>query len=78
MVLEAYFGLFCVAAFAATPAIIRGFITLQVKAGNGELLLIKWLQTRERTAVYCVWRFFAAGLDIASLMAKEHIMNQLE
>jgi hypothetical protein len=75
MVLMVYFALFCLAAFALVPVVLRAFIAMQIKIGNGEFFLVKWLQTHEQGVVYGVWGFFAAGLGIAYFLAKDLIMN---
>lgn len=49
-----YVGLFLLAAFAAVPLIIHAFVAGQIKIGNGEPGIIRWLQAHEHTVVYCV------------------------
>jgi len=60
-----YFILFCAIAFAFVPLAIKLFIFLQIKIGNGELLIIKWLQAHEQIIAYCGWGVFVLGLIIA-------------
>jgi dolichyl-phosphate-mannose--protein O-mannosyl transferase len=75
MVLMVYFALFCLAAFALVPVVLRAFIAMQIKIGNGEFFLVKWLQTYEQGVVYGVWGFFAAGLGIAYFLVKDLVMK---
>jgi len=60
-----YFALFCSMGFALVPIVIRYFITMQIKIGNGELFLIQWLQAHEHGVIYGLWSFFVIGLCIA-------------
>lgn len=77
IVLTVYFALFCLAAFALVPIVLRAFIALQIKIGNGEIFLVKWLQAHEQGVVYGVWGFFAAGLGIAYFLAKDLVMKNM-
>ncbi len=60
-----YFALFCSIGFALVPIVIRYFIDMQIKIGNGEMFLIQWLQTHEHGVIYGLWGFFVIGLCIA-------------
>jgi len=60
-----YFALFCVMCFSLLPLFIRYFISAQIKIGNGEYFLIKWIQAHEQTVVYGFWSLFIVGLVIA-------------
>jgi len=60
-----YFILFCIMGFALVPIVIRYFIAMQIKIGNGELFLIKWLQAHEQGVIYGFWSLFVIGLCIA-------------
>jgi hypothetical protein len=57
---------------------VRAFITMQIRAGNGELAVIKWLQAHEWTAVGSFWGLFATGLIIAFALARDQIFSQLK
>ena len=60
-----YFVLFCVLGFSMVPLAIRFFIAMQIKIGNGELFLVKWLQAHEQGFVFGVWIMFVIGLCIS-------------
>jgi len=60
-----YFILFCVMGFALVPIALRYFISKQIKIGNGEYFLIKWIQAHEEPVVYGFWSLFIVGLCIA-------------
>jgi hypothetical protein len=59
------FTIFCVLGFSIIPLAIRFFVTMQLKIGNGELLLVKWLQAHETGTVIGVWIFIIIGLCMA-------------
>ncbi|MDD4358035.1 MAG: hypothetical protein PHN98_12400 [Smithellaceae bacterium] len=56
------FTLFLVIGFAIVPIMIRLFIRGQIKIGNGDRAVIKFLQAHEQKVVYCIWGFYAFGL----------------
>jgi len=60
-----YFALFCVLGFSIVPLALRFFISAQIKIGNGEFFLIKWLQAHEPGCVLGVWIMFIIGLCIS-------------
>ena len=60
-----YFVLFCVMGFTIVPVALKYFITMQIKIGNGEFFLIKWIQIHERAVIYGFWSLFVIGLCIA-------------
>ena len=60
-----YFALFCVLGFFIVPLALRFFISAQIKIGNGELFLVKWLQAHEVGTVIGVWIFLLIGLCMA-------------
>lgn len=60
-----YFALFCVLVFSLVPLLLKYFISAQIKIGNGELVLIKWLQAHEQGVVFGFWIFCVIGLCIA-------------
>lgn len=60
-----FFSLFCIMGFAAVPLLIRVFIILQIKVGNGEFFLVKFMQAHEPAVVYGVWAMCVIGLCIS-------------
>ena len=60
-----YFALFCVLGFSIVPLAIRFFIAMQIKIGNEELFLVKWLRAHEQGFVFGVWIMFIIGLCIS-------------
>jgi hypothetical protein len=59
------FVLFCMLCFSFVPLVVRAFIVLQLKIGNGEFFLVRWIQTHEQAVVYGFWGLMAVGLSIA-------------
>ena len=64
-----YFTLFCLLCFTIVPLAVRVFIAGQIKIGNGQLAIIKWLQSHEHGVVFAFWGFFIAGLVIIYAVA---------
>lgn len=60
-----YFVLFCIMGFSIVPFVIRLFVSSQIKIGNGELFLVRFLQGNEQSVVFGVWIMFIIGLCIA-------------
>lgn len=73
----AYLALFCVMAFAIVPLVVRLFIVMQVKIGNGEFVLIKWFEAHEQEAVYGFWSMMVVGICIMYVLAKDDILKSL-
>jgi hypothetical protein len=71
----AYFVLFCVMAFAFVPVVVRLFISLQIKIGNGEFFLIKFFQAHEQAIVYGFWIFMVIGFGIIFALARDDILK---
>jgi len=69
-VLIFYFGLFCVMAFSVVPVVIRFFVKMQVKIGNAEFVVIRWLQAHEQSVVYSFWVLIIVGLVIIFSLVK--------
>jgi len=69
-VLAFYFGLFCVMAFSLVPVALRFFLNMQVKIGNAEFVLIRWLQAHEQSVVYGFWGIIIIGLIIIFSLVK--------
>jgi hypothetical protein len=60
-----YLLLFLVIGFALVPVALNYFITMQIKIGNEDFVLIKWLATNAPQVVYGLWALFIVGLCIA-------------
>ena len=56
------FVLFLVLGFSIFPLAIRVFVFLQIKIGNAELFLVRFLQAHERAVVYGIWGLFVIAL----------------
>jgi len=76
--LTIYFALFCATAFSLVPLAIRFFIIMQIKIGNGEFFLIKWIQAHEQAVIYGFWIFFVIGLCIAMPAAIKDVFLKLK
>ncbi len=61
-----FVALFLLLGFAVVPLMIRVFLVLQTRIGNGALAPIRVLQAHERGVTYGVWAIFASGLAIAT------------
>ena len=72
-----YFALFCLICFTAVPLAVRVFILGQIKVGNGQLAVIKWLHAHEHAVVFAFWGIFIAGLSIIYALAKDQILKDL-
>jgi hypothetical protein len=73
----AYFVLFCIMAFAIVPLVVRLFIIMQLKIGNGGFIFIKWLQAHEQAVVYGCWGMMVMGICIIYFLAKDDILKSL-
>jgi hypothetical protein len=51
--------------FTVIPLFLKLFIFMQVKAGHGHWLIIKWLQANETNVIYGLWVFLVVGFLIA-------------
>ena len=60
-----YFVLFLGIGFSIVPLMVKLFIFMQVKIGNGEFFLVKFIREHEQGFVYSVWGIFIVGLMIA-------------
>jgi hypothetical protein len=78
IVLLFYFALFCILAFSLVPVLLKTFILMQIRIGNGELGLIRWVRGHEQAVVYGVWVLFGAGLLIAFTLARDEILKHLQ
>lgn len=59
------FMMFLIAGFSAFPVAVRFFISMQIKIGNGELPLVKFLQAHEQACIIFVWCCLILGLCFA-------------
>ena len=69
------FILFLVMGFTIVPVMIRLFIRGQIKIGNGDATVIKFLQAHEKKVVYCIWGFYALGLIYLLPVIKEDLFK---
>jgi len=60
-----YFTLFCILVLSLIPLVLSYFISAQMKIGNGDVFLIKWLQVHEKGIVFGFWALCVMGLCIA-------------
>jgi len=65
-----YLVLFFIMGFSLVPLVLRLFITLQIKIGNGEFFPIKWLQANELAVVIGVWGLYVIGIGIILTLVK--------
>ena len=74
----AYFALFCVLIFTFVPLVVRFFISMQIKIGNGEFILVKYFQEHEKTIVYGFWIMIIIGFGIIFSVGKGDILNDFK
>lgn len=60
-----YLILFCILGFATVPLLIKYFIDLQIRLGNGDVFPVKWMQDHELSVVYGFWVMIVVGLSMA-------------
>lgn len=65
-----YLALFFIMGFSLVPLVLRLFITMQIKIGNGEFFPIKWLQANEQIVVFGVWGIYLIGIIIILALVK--------
>jgi hypothetical protein len=78
VVILAQFALFCVMIFAFVPLVVRFFIFMQVKIGNGELFLVKLFQAHEQAIIYCFWIMMVIGFGIIFSLGKDDILKDFQ
>jgi hypothetical protein len=61
----AYLALLGVIGFSLVPVLLNWFVAMQIRIGNGELALIKWLSAHQWQVIYAFWGLYAVGLAIA-------------
>jgi len=65
-----YIFLFCLMAVSLVPVALRFFLNMQIKIGNDNLAIIKWLQTHEQTVVFGFWGLILVGFIIMMILVK--------
>lgn len=76
-VIVLFLGLFCLVCLTLIPLVIRLFIRGQIKIGNGELTVIKWLREHENAVVVAFWGLFILGVILIYVLAREEIFREL-
>jgi hypothetical protein len=69
------FSLFCLIGFSFIPLVIRLFISLQIRIGNGEFFLIKFFQKHEKALVYAAWIMMLFGFTLIFALGGEETLN---
>jgi hypothetical protein len=69
---------FCVMIFALVPLVVRFFVFMQIKIGNGELLLVKLFQAHEQAIVYGGWIMMVIGFGIIFILGKDDILKDFQ
>ncbi len=59
------FSLFFIQAFCLVPLVIRKFIAAQIKIGNGEHPMVKFLGKNETAVIWVVWLVWGLGIAMA-------------
>ncbi len=75
-VIAFFMGLFCLVCLTLVPLVVRLFIRGQIKIGNGELAVIKWLREHENVAVLAFWGLFVLGVLLIYTLAREEIFKE--
>lgn len=65
LLLILWFGVFLLIGFGAVPMMIKLFVHLQMKIGNGEHAVIRWLDAHRWPMTFAFWGVFALGLLVA-------------
>lgn len=76
LLLVLWFAVFLLIAFSAVPLMIKLFVHLQIRIGNGEHRVIRWLAGHRWPMTFAFWGVFALGLLIAlPTMLREGFFN---
>lgn len=76
LLLILWFAIFLLIAFSAVPLMIKLFVYLHTRIGNGEHPVIRWVDTHRWPMVWGFWGVFALGLLIAlPTMLREGFFN---
>jgi hypothetical protein len=60
-----FFTSFLIQAFCLLPLVLKLFIFMQIKIGNGGHVLVRALIEHEKAVVYCYWTIWLLGLAVA-------------
>ena len=60
-----YLTLLVVLGVVLVPLLLKAFLALQIRIGNGETFPVKWLLAHERGVVYGFWGLIVSGLLLA-------------
>ena len=72
-------GLFLVFGAALVPIALKGYLVMQLKAGNGDLSMVKLLKQHSMEAVYAVWVVFILGFSISlPVMIKQGFFSNMQ
>ena len=75
-VIALFIGLFCLVCLTLIPLVIQVFIRGQIRIGNGELRVIKWLREHENAVVLAFWGLFVLGAILIYVLAREEILKE--
>jgi hypothetical protein len=64
--------LFCIFGFSYIGLMLHVFIVLQVRIGNGEVPMIRFLSGHETGLTFAFWGFLGVGTLIAAVRARGH------
>jgi len=76
-VLVLFMGLFCLVCLTLIPLVVRVFIRGQIRIGNGELTVIKWLREHENAVVLAFWGLYVVGAILIYILAKDEILREI-
>jgi hypothetical protein len=72
-------GLFLLFGAALVPIALKGYLVMQLKAGNGELSMVKLLRQHSMESVYAVWVVFILGFSISlPVMIKQGFFSNMQ
>ena len=72
-------GLLLVFGATMVPAVLKGYLVMQLKAGNGDLSLVRLLRQHSMQAVYAVWVIFFPGFSISlPVMIKQGFFSTIQ
>lgn len=72
-----FMGLFCLVCLTLIPLVVRVFIKGQIRIGNGELTVIKWLREHENAVVLAFWGLYVVGAILIYILAKDEILREI-
>jgi hypothetical protein len=65
VILGGYLALVLALALSAIPVMVKAVLAAQVTAGNGELPLVKFLNTNQTWIILAMWALMIVGIAIA-------------